>query len=78
MKIKTVEKYGFVCKENEGMDKLRKTECLCFNCQLMGDCDVGKKLYDICVENGTALMVTRCKDFLLKYSKDKEEKQCQV
>ena len=68
MKIKTVKKYGFTCKENEEMDKLRKTECLCLNCRMIGNCDIAKKFYHICVENGNALMVTRCQYFLIKKS----------
>lgn len=48
---------------NTCTDKLRKTECLCFNCKAIKECPISKELYYICKNNDLALMMTRCKNF---------------
>lgn len=51
---------------NTGMDELRKSECLCLNCDRKNDkppynsCPIASQLYQICVEDCIALAVTRC------------------
>ena len=58
-----VEKYGGMVYSNEPMDELRKSQCLCLNCSQMKDCPTAQKLYDICVNTGIAVMITRCPDW---------------
>ena len=45
---------------NKEMDELRRKYCLCLNCAELKACEVAKKLYDICIENNTAMIMTRC------------------
>ena len=51
---------------NTRMDKLRREECLCRNCERMNDkppyasCPVAGKLYQICLEHDMAMAITRC------------------
>lgn len=52
--------------KNIELDELRKTECLCINCDRKNDkpvyisCPVAKKIYNICVEHDMAMAITRC------------------
>lgn len=68
MKLNVETHYGEKLIVNSKMDNIRKKECLCLNCLLMGDCDSAKKLYKVCCDDNIALMVTRCKNFKKKYS----------
>lgn len=51
---------------NTEMDKLRRKECLCLNCDRKSEevpyssCPVAKAIYDISVKNNMAVAVTRC------------------
>lgn len=67
---------------NPIMDELRKQQCLCLNCALMTkdketNCSKANALYELCVANNMAMMMTRCKDFEFKkeliLSENKEE-----
>ena len=44
-------------------DIIRKTQCLCLNCNIMNKCKIAKSLYKICIDNHCALMITRCKNW---------------
>lgn len=53
------------------MDELRKSNCLCLNCELMTgvretNCDIANQLYKIAVENNMAMAITRCKKYSTK------------
>jgi len=50
---------------NELMDELRRSECLCLNCQFMPiqNCIFSKKLFNLCKDFNLALAVTRCPDW---------------
>ena len=71
MEIKEIEKYGKMVKQNVAMDTLRKTECLCLNCEKLvtGECETAKKLYDICKDHNVAMAITRCPNFVKKEEK---------
>jgi hypothetical protein len=50
---------------NPTTEPLRRTECLCLNCGLMkpgqlDNCPVAQSLYQICVRENLALVITRC------------------
>ena len=60
--IKLEKHFGSMVWTNTATDKERKTECLCLNCSVR-PCEIAKKLYDICVNYDTAMMMTRCKNF---------------
>lgn len=56
---------------NPIMDELRKQQCLCLNCASMTEdkktnCSKANALYELCVTNNMAMMVTRCKEFEFK------------
>lgn len=58
--------YGVDVWSNHEMDVLRKTECLCLNCNDMLNCPTAKKLYEICRQDNMAMMITRCEKFSSK------------
>jgi hypothetical protein len=68
-KVESVERYGRVIFENQLTDPLRKVECLCLNCTRLKtgpgeeSCPMAQAFFKICVDNGIALMVTRCPVF---------------
>ena len=50
---------------NPTTESLRDSECLCLNCGNMrpdqpDNCHIAQALYQICIEEGVALTVTRC------------------
>lgn len=67
---------------NPIMDELRKQQCLCLNCASLiikkdedsnsltnkenENCSIASALFQICVKNNMAMMITRCKEFKLK------------
>ena len=55
--------YNEMVWTNADMESLRRQECLCFNCNIRGTCPTAKALYGICVRDGVAFLLTRCKDF---------------
>lgn len=59
-KPKKIVKHGVEVWTNEETDELRKTECLCLNCEKLVTCKMAKKLYEICVNDDMAMMITRC------------------
>jgi hypothetical protein len=59
------EHYGVNVWTNKEMDELRKTECLCFNCDV-GYCKIANGFYNDCKFNNTAIMITRCPNFIQK------------
>lgn len=49
------------------MDNLRRERCLCLNCNKMDtSCHTAKVFYHLSLQNGIALMVTRCRDYEYK------------
>lgn len=62
MKNKPVKEnhHGANVWTNKEMDELRKTECLCMNCDRLGSCKPAKELYAVCRLEEIALAVTRC------------------
>ena len=62
--IEKVVKYDAEVWSNTKMDELRSEECLCFNCAYDKDsCKIAEKIYNICVEDDMAMMITRCKNY---------------
>jgi hypothetical protein len=64
--VERQEHYGSTVWVNAGMDLLRKTQCLCLDCDEMqkeGPCVVGLNLFNICQKNSLALAVTRCPNY---------------
>ena len=60
MSIKQELHYGCKVWVNTTMDYLRKTECLCLNCEAMSGCETAKRLYEICKSTNVAMAITRC------------------
>jgi len=58
-----VERYGTEVYEHTEMDALRKTQCLCLNCNKLGNCVYAEKGLELCKEAGMAWAVTRCAYF---------------
>ena len=58
--------WGGNVRINPKMDKLRKKECLCVNCDRKNEqepyasCPVAKKIYNICEVYDMAMAITRC------------------
>ena len=56
--------YGVGVWVNPITEALRKTECLCLNCKNLkpgpDNCAIAQALYQICVQENVALVVTRC------------------
>lgn len=65
-KFKRYEKDPEKIWENIKLDKTRKKECLCLNCDRKNEeqpyksCHVAMKIYEICVEHHMAMAITRC------------------
>lgn len=56
---------------NPTTESLRRTECLCFNCDKSkpgqsDHCQIASSLYQICVKENVAFALTRCPVFSLK------------
>ncbi len=56
---------------NPTTESLRRTECLCLNCDDLkpgqtGNCPIAQLFYQICVKENIALTVTRCPNWKLK------------
>jgi len=62
-KPRQIHKYGEDVWQHPDMDKLRRTECLCMNCEHLGDCDMADEMYHFCKKNNIALAVTRCPEW---------------
>lgn len=60
MSIEKVIRFGKETLEDRKMDKIRMWNCMCLNCSYMEKCPTAKKLYQICVEDNMAMMITRC------------------
>ena len=73
MVIKKVEnKYKISQEQSEEvwanieMDELRRTECLCFNCERTieggpaSPCKAAKEFYELCKKYNSAMAMTRC------------------
>jgi hypothetical protein len=58
-------KYGVKVWVDSEMDELRRERCLCLNCRILNDCDTAKNLYEICKTQDMAMMITRCKYYIL-------------
>ena len=64
MNTPALEKHhGAEVWSNRQMDKLRKTECLCLNCNHMTLCDTARTLHKLCVERNIAFCMTRCPEW---------------
>lgn len=57
------EHYGEQVWVNPDVEKLRKKECLCFNCQHINVCLYSQIFYKACIEWNIAVLITRCKLF---------------
>lgn len=66
MKLVTLEKYGVKVWANEYTESLRRTECLCFNCELLDRCIIAAQGLALCKTYNIAFMVTRCPVFIPK------------
>ncbi len=58
--------YGEQVWVNPTTESLRRTECLCLNCDNLkpgrsDNCHMAKAFYQVCVEENVALAVTRCR-----------------
>lgn len=70
-KTKQVDFYGETVSVNPLMDFLRKTQCLCLNCELMTgiketNCKLAQNIYEMCVENYMSMAITKCKSYETK------------
>ncbi len=59
---------------NPTIESLRRTECLCLNCDKLDpgepdSCSIATAFYKICVKTDVALAVTRCPFFDLKQTR---------
>lgn len=63
MEVTKVRKYDRDVWQNEKMDNLRRTECLCTNCRFIKICDWASELFGICKDHDLALAMTRCPDW---------------
>jgi len=66
-----VKKYGQYTWNLPLLDLARRQHCLCFHCDRMrpsepDHCAVAEAFYKICVENGNAFIMTRCKHWVPK------------
>lgn len=57
-------RHDVVVAINKDMDELRKSECLCLNCDNMkpgpDNCVIAAQLYQICLKTNVAMAITRC------------------
>ena len=58
--LKAGEYHGRSAWCHEAMDALRREQGMCLKCGGLDQCGTAKALYALCVQNGTALAVTRC------------------
>lgn len=64
MKTPILEKHcGSMVWINPDTEAMRRSECLCLNCCKMTDCKTAHELYEICVRDDIAFMMTRCKAY---------------
>ena len=60
------EKYhGATVSVNPTMESMRKDECLCLHCDNLkpgqpNHCPIASQLYQVCVRENVALILTRC------------------
>ncbi len=73
--IKLEKHYDRYVWTNTVTDKIRKEECLCLNCRILNCCDIAKKLFGICKEDGVSLTTTRCFYFVLFEVENMEEEE---
>jgi len=57
--------YGHEVWVNKTTEKLRRSECLCLNCNNLkpgqsNNCQVAQSLYGICLKENIAMIITRC------------------
>lgn len=67
--------YGVRVWTHKMMDELRRTECLCRNCDRLifnstDSCPIALALYGVCKTANVALSVTRCPEFKAKGTRD--------
>ena len=65
-KTKKATKYNTEVTIHTEMDTLRKDQCLCFNCKLLGPsggCKIAEDGFELCVKHNIAFAVTSCPDF---------------
>jgi hypothetical protein len=55
-----VTKYGKDVWQHHEMDGLRRSECLCLNCEKLTTCDIANALLHLTVKEHVAFAVTRC------------------
>lgn len=59
------EHYGHDVWVNPTTEALRRSECLCLNCDNLkpgqpDNCQIAQQLYQVCVSENVALTITRC------------------
>ena len=59
-KVEIEEHYSTLVYVNTMTESLRRSECLCLNCESMKSCEYAKAFYELCIKGNIALMVTRC------------------
>ena len=69
------EHYGTLVWANYDTEKLRKSECLCLNCDSLLECPTAKALLEICKSNDMAMCITRCKNWKYMGVTDRNSKQ---
>lgn len=75
---KRVHRYGRNTLELPTADSLRKTDCLCLNCDRLkpgspNNCPHAQALYEICKEIAGATFITRCSFWLPNTSRNGSE-----
>ena len=63
--------YGADVWTDTETDPIRKQHCLCWKCEKLTcvketNCPIAQKLFEIAQNDSCAMMMTRCKNFVLK------------
>ena len=61
--MERVDKYGVDVWANVVTDQIRRKECLCLNCDNMGNCIAASKMFELCKDHNLATMITRCPEW---------------
>jgi len=61
--VSKIEKYGVLVFQHPEMDELRRSQCLCLNCQKMDNCEIAHAGFELCKKFNIAYAVTRCPIF---------------
>lgn len=64
MKLQYENHYGQWVHVNRDTEDIRRTECLCMNCQNLETCPIAAEGHRLCQLTDIAFMVTRCPKFV--------------